>query len=151
MITIQNMNNIQLFMCKISQNTQQLWQHRHKYPILAQSLSIFYVHKASMMVDHCTQYEQNPWIHIRYITTNIQNVWTLTIYEKIATITQNWGRDKFYFTCISSRWYLIMVPNMKKIHLAIMEECTRTDIWQHWQTDRTLSYIPWFCLGRAGK
>ena len=34
-----------------------------------------YVHQASMMVDHCTQHEQNPLIHLRYITTNVQNLW----------------------------------------------------------------------------
>ena len=34
-----------------------------------------YVHKVSMMVDHCTQYKQNPLIHLRYITINIQNLW----------------------------------------------------------------------------
>ena len=28
-----------------------------------------------MMVDHCTQYEQNPLIYLRYITTNIENLW----------------------------------------------------------------------------
>ena len=29
--------------------------------------------------------------------------------------------------CISSPWYLIMVPDMKKIHPDIMEECLRTE------------------------
>ena len=42
---------------------------------------------------------------------------------KIAQITQIWHRAKFYFTRISNIWYLITVPQMKKIHLAIMEEC----------------------------
>ena len=32
------------------------------------------LYKATMIVDHCTQHEQNPLIHIRYITTNIQNL-----------------------------------------------------------------------------
>ena len=48
-------------------NTQQLWQNRHKYPILAQSQSIFYVHQTSMIVDHCTQHDQNPLIHLWHI------------------------------------------------------------------------------------
>ena len=60
---------------KISKQTQHLWQNRQKYPILAQSQSIFYVHHAIMMVDHSTQHEQGPLIHLRYITTNIQNIW----------------------------------------------------------------------------
>ena len=30
----------------------------YKYPILAQSQSILYVHNASMMVDHCTQIDK---------------------------------------------------------------------------------------------
>ena len=45
-----------------------------KYPILAKSQSIFYVHQASMVVDYCTQYEQNPPIHLPDITTSIQNL-----------------------------------------------------------------------------
>ena len=35
---------------------------------------LFYVHKASMMVDQCTQHEQNPLIRLRYITMNIHNL-----------------------------------------------------------------------------
>ena len=31
---------------------------------------------------------------------------------------------------------MIMVPNMKKIHLVIVEECTRMDIQMDRQTDR---------------
>ena len=53
---------------------------------------------------------------------------TLKLYEKMATITQMWQTAKFHFTWISNPWYLIMVPNMKKVHPAIMEECARTDI-----------------------
>ena len=49
-------------------------QNRPKYPIFAQSPSIVYVHKASIMVDHCTQHQQNPLIHLRYMATNIQNL-----------------------------------------------------------------------------
>ena len=61
-------------MWHISQNPQQLWQHMHKYPILAQCQRIFYVHhQTTMMADQRTQHEQNPLII--YITTNIQNVW----------------------------------------------------------------------------
>ena len=60
----------------IKENTQQLWQNRnlYTYPILAQSQSIFYLHKASMMLGHCTQHEQNPDSSQIYITTNIQNL-----------------------------------------------------------------------------
>ena len=52
---------------------------------------------------------------------------TLKSYEKIAIITQIWHKAKFYFTRISGVWYLIIVLNMKKIHMTIMEECARTD------------------------
>ena len=41
-------------------------------------------------------------------------------------------------------WY------MKKIHPAIMEECTRTDWQTDWRMDWTLSYIPQFHLGGVG-
>ena len=44
------------------------------YPTLAQSQSIFYAHKTFAMVDHCIEHEQNLWIHLRYVTTNIQDV-----------------------------------------------------------------------------
>ena len=39
------------------------------YPNLASIKSIFYVHQASMMVDHWTQHEQNPLIHLQYTYT----------------------------------------------------------------------------------
>ena len=68
MVTISNVNKIQLFMCEISRKYKTVMKNRHKYPILAQSQGIFYVHKASMMADHCTQ--QNTKIHLRYITTD---------------------------------------------------------------------------------
>ena len=50
----------------------------------------------------------------------------LKMYEQIAIITKHWHRAKFYFTHISSPWYLIIELNMKKIHPAIMKECVRT-------------------------
>ena len=94
-------------------------------------------------------YKQHPIIglNMNKITTFFFEISQQThkIYEKIA-ITQIWHRAKFYLTCISGPWYLIMVPNMNKIHPAIMEECVRTD----WQMDWTLSYIPWFHLGGVG-
>ena len=50
----------------------------------------------SMVVDHCTQYEQNPPFHFRYITTNIQNLWNIYHFMNInATI---WHRAGVYFT-----------------------------------------------------
>ena len=48
---------------------------RHKYLILVQSQSIFYMHKAAMMVDHCIQHEQNPLNQLRYIIRKIQHLW----------------------------------------------------------------------------
>ena len=98
------------------------------------------------------------WHRVKCYFTNMRNAWylitvpnmnnittffsdisqqTLNIkfYEKIAIITQIWHRAKFYFTSIHGSWYMIMVPNMKKIHLAIMEECMRTDWEMDGQTD----------------
>ena len=40
------------YSCARYENTQQLWQNSDKYPILAHCQSIFYAHKASMMVEH---------------------------------------------------------------------------------------------------
>ena len=52
---------------------------------------------------------------------------------KIDIITQIWHRAKFHFMCISGPCSLIMVPNIKKIHLAIMEE---------WREDGQTDWIP---------
>ena len=70
--------------------------------------------------------------HSKFMLQNMNKIITffseiaqiVKIYENITIITKIWDRDKFYFTCISGPWYLIMVPNMKKIHPTIMEECT---------------------------
>ena len=70
-----------------------------------------------MVPDYCSKYEDGD------ITTKTK------IYEKVAIVTQIWHQAKFYFTCISSPWYLIMVKvlNMMKIQPMIMEEWIRTD------------------------
>ena len=69
----------------------------------------------------------------------------LNIYKWMVIITHMWLGAKFYFTCISSRpWYLIMVPNMKNIHKVIMEECPRTARRTDRGTDRLISLIPIF-------
>ena len=47
-----------------------------------------------------------------------------------------WHTAKFYFTCISGLWILIIVPSMKKIHLAIIGECARIRL-----TDRLDSFL----------
>ena len=41
--------------------------------LFAQSQRIFYVHQTTMMVDHCTQHEQNPLIYL--ICYYKQNLW----------------------------------------------------------------------------
>ena len=92
MVTKQNINNIQLFMCERSQKYTQLCPNMQKYPILVQNQVILYVHKASIMVDHCTQYEQTPRIHLRYITTNIHNFWKMDINSTFLAHSQ----DIFY-------------------------------------------------------
>ena len=100
---------------------------------------LFYKHEQCMIPDNCTKYEQNHQIVLCDITTNTQNLWKH--YHNY--------RAKFYFTCISSPWYLSMVPYMKKIQPAIMEECTRMD----WQMDWWIGPFPKFpnsTLSRAG-
>ena len=71
--------------------------------------------------DHCSKYGK------KYIYSSLRYHNKLIIYEKIAINTQIWHKAKFYFMCIRRQWYLIMVPNMKKIHPAVMEECARMD------------------------
>ena len=80
----------------------------------------------------------NTWLGPWYLIT-VPNVTTITtffseisqqilkMYEKTDTITQMWHTTKFYFMYISRPLYLIIVLNMKKIHLGIMEECVRTN------------------------
>ena len=77
--------------------------------------------------DNCTKYELYPARKkkITFLSEISQHAFKTD--EKIAMITQNSHRAKFYFTSISGSWYLIMVLNMKEIHPAIMEECTRTE------------------------
>ena len=38
-----------------------------KYAQVPSVDTIFYVHQACIMIGHCTQHEQNPPIHLRYI------------------------------------------------------------------------------------
>ena len=42
-------------------------------------------------------------------------------------MTQIGHRAKFYFMCNNKPWDLSMVPNKKKIHPAMTEECEKTD------------------------
>ena len=61
--------------------------YMHKYHILAQSQSIFYVHKATMMVDHNMNKIQ---IHLKYITINILHLWNINEH-KCYTLAQHQG------------------------------------------------------------
>ena len=58
------------------QNTH-LWQNRHNYPIVAQNESIFYTHKASMMVDDCTLTNKIHW----FITRISQQIYICEIMD----------------------------------------------------------------------
>ena len=91
----------------ITTNTQNAWTSGHNDSNLVQGQMIFYKHEQCMVPDNCTKYKQNT----TFFEISQQ---TLKIYEKIAIITQIWHKAKFYFICISSLCYLIMVPNMKK-------------------------------------
>ena len=95
------------------------------------------------------------WHSAKYNFTSISNTWylitvpnmnkittffskisqqMLKIYEKRPKLL-TFGRAKLYFKCISR--YLIMVPNIKTIHPAIMEECAMLDRW----TDRQGAFL----------
>ena len=56
------------------------------------------------------------------------------MYEQIAKITQSWHRVKFYFMCISSPWYLIMVLHEENpfSHYGEMQENGQKDGWMGW-------------------
>ena len=66
--------------------------------------------------------------------------------KKMAIITTIWHRAQFYSTYISNLWYLIMVTNMKKIHLVII---ICGGMYKDRLTDWIHSGIPWFCYCRA--
>ena len=94
-------------------NTQHLCRNRHKYLILTQCQSIFYVHKTSMMVDHCIHHKQIPLIHLRYISLQIYNVQNLYIMDINSTF---WHRAKIFFTSLKSLLLLITVRNKNRIN-----------------------------------
>ena len=98
LITVRNINKNQPILWNITTNIQNVWKIGHNYSNLAKCQMLFYKHEQCIIPD--TKYEK-------------VSQQTLKIYEKMPTITQIWHRAKFYFTCISSPWYLIMVPNMK--------------------------------------
>ena len=75
------------------------------------------MHEQHIVPDNCTRNEKKIYIFFSEISQQ-----TLKMYEKIATISQISYRAKIYFTYFISPWYLIMVPSMKEIHPAIMEE-----------------------------
>ena len=76
-------------------------------PNLAQCQILFYKHKEQMVPDYCTKYEQNHCTLLWHITKNTNK----NMIKLPWVITQIWHRAKFYFMCISSPWYKIMVPN----------------------------------------
>ena len=115
--------NQPILLWDITTYTKNVWKSSHNYSNLAQSQMLFY--KQCITPDNCTKYEQNYQIVLWDITTNTQNCW------KNGHNYSNLAQSQI-LTCISNAWYLIVVPNMKKIHPAITEECARTDIW----TDR---------------
>ena len=82
---------------------------------------LIYQHEQCIISDDATRYETI----ITFFSEISQQ--TLNIYEKLAIVSQMWQRGKFYFTHISSPWYMIKVPNVKEILPAIMEECMRMD------------------------
>ena len=119
------------------------------YSILEGRQMLFYMHQQHMVPDMLTV----P--HINEMNTVFSEISQQAdnIYEQIAIITQIWQRAKFYFMCISSQRYWIMIPNMRKIHPTIMEEYTVIMDRQS-QTDRLIdqnhSYIPQFRDGGEG-
>ena len=78
---------------------------------MAQIQGIFYVHQTSIMVNHCSQHKQNPPIHLRYITSNIQQLWNNGHICYIFAQSQDMP-SHMYQSLLS----LIAVPNMNKIN-----------------------------------
>ena len=63
------------------------------------------------MVDHCTKHEQNALIHLKYITTNIQNVW-------------NNGHKGYILAQSQGIFYMHQVP-------IVVDYCTKYEQNQH--------------------
>ena len=125
--------NQPILLWNITTHTQNVWNIGHNYLNLTKSQMLFYKHEQHIIPDNCTtRYDKNHHILLWDITTP-------KMYEKNATISQIWHTAKIYFTCNSSPWYLIIVPNIKEIHPAIMEECLRMDR-QDGRTDRRLDW-----------
>ena len=76
----------------------------YKYPILAHSKSIFYVHRVSMMAAHCTQHEQNPDSFHRYISLQTYKMYYIMNINAILAHSQG--------ICYMHILWLITVPNI---------------------------------------
>ena len=68
-----------------------------------------------MMVDHCTQNEQNPHIHLRYTNKSIQNAWHNG--PKGYILAQSLG----IFYMHQCPIVVDYVPNVKKINSFVSE------------------------------
>ena len=86
-------------------------------------------------------------IHHWHIVDWVKLCFILTTNTKFMNICHNYSNMAwslilfyFYFMCISSPWYLVMVQT--KIHLAIMEECPKT--WMDARTERRTGPIATF-------
>ena len=107
-----------------------------------------------MMVDHCTEHEQNPLIHLRYtgfpqnkkladswthlltsssilpteFVTKYISLQTYKSYDKMDINATFWHKAKVYFTFIKSLSWLITVPNtcMNKINQFFSEISQQT-------------------------
>ena len=73
MVTIPNMNTIHVLCRRYHKNTKVI-ESRNTCPILAQNQNVLYTHQASVVVDHCTQYEQNRPIYLGDISKNRHNL-----------------------------------------------------------------------------
>ena len=131
LITVPNINTINAFFSDTT-NTQNVWQSGQNYSNLAKSQMLFNIHEQWMAPDYWTKYKNHNIL--LWDITNTQKLWTNC--QNYSNVAQ--GQILFYM-----HWQpmaLIIVTNIKKIHLAIKEECERMIRWIDWWT----SPIPTF-------
>ena len=107
-----------------------------------------------LCLDYCGWLLYQIWtIHILLwdITTNIK------FKKNIGITSRIWHRVKWYFTCISNKWYLITVPNINKITTFFSETSQQrlenyekiaiiTQIWHRPKFYFTCISGPWYLI-----
>ena len=96
-------------------------------------VSVFHVHYASMVVDHCNKQTKSTYSFFDILPQ------TYKMYEIKDINARFWHKAKVYFTCIKPLLWLIPIPNMNKITLLFPP----LDITTHKLYEKQYSKLAW--------